>query len=281
MTSRLRIKHTSTYRYSRPITASYNEARFTPLATDWQVPLESTLSIAAASWQHQFVDYWGTQVRAFEVSHPHDELVLESVSLVEVNGERLPAPMPVSWADMASATVRDRFVEFLTQTPTTMPSREWIKLARQTVGSLAPHDAALALSARVHALMSYQPGTTGVQTTAREAWVARRGVCQDYAHLLVGALRELGIPARYVSGYLHPTVDAPIGEATVGESHAWVEWWAGEWVGHDPTNNLVAGERHVIVGYGRDYTDVPPFKGIVAGNAETEMVVSVEIVRLA
>ena len=115
--------------------------------------------------------------------------------------------------------------------------------------------------------MTYQPGSTGVNTPALEAWRARTGVCQDYAHLVVGTLRQVGLPARYVSGYLHPDADAAIGETAVGESHAWVEWWLGDWTGHDPTNNGAVGERHVLVGRGRDYTDVPPIKGLVAGSS--------------
>jgi transglutaminase-like putative cysteine protease len=84
-----------------------------------------------------------------------------------------------------------------------------------------------------------------------------------------------------VSGYLHPAEEPELGEPVVGESHAWVEWWLGEWTGHDPTNDAEVGERHVIVGRGRDYTDVPPIKGIVAGPAESDLAVTVEITRLA
>ncbi len=281
MTSRLRITHTSTYTYDKPIGSSYNEARLTPAATPWQMPLESKLTVEAASWQFPFIDYWGTSVRAFEINRPHTELVLESVSLVEVDGSLQPAPKPVTWADLRQATVQDAFVEYLTPTPSTDPGAEWSALAREAAAGLEPHDAALAISALLNNLMTYQPGATGVHTTAAEAWEERLGVCQDYAHLLVGSLRELGIPARYVSGYLHPTRSAPIGVPKVGESHAWVEWWAGAWIGHDPTNNIPSGERHVIVGRGRDYRDVPPFKGIVAGTAQTELSVTVEIVRLA
>jgi transglutaminase-like putative cysteine protease len=102
------------------------------------------------------------------------------------------------------------------------------------------------------------------------------------AHLLIGALRHVGVPARYVSGYLHPRPDAAIGEPAAGDSHAWVEWWLGAWAGHDPTNAADVTEQHVIVGTGRDYGDVPPIKGIVAGPAGTsELSVSVSITRLA
>ena len=130
--------------------------------------------------------------------------------------------------------------------------------------------------------MTYLPGSTGVNTVAAEAWTARAGVCQDYAHLVIGALRHVGIPARYVSGYLHPSTHPELGEATVGESHAWVEWWLGTWFPHDPTNNGPVVDRHVMIGTGRGYVDVPPIKGIVAGvPAGVELDVAVEITRLA
>ena len=130
--------------------------------------------------------------------------------------------------------------------------------------------------------MTYQPGSTEVHTLAAEAWADRRGVCQDYAHLVVGALRHVGLPARYVSGYLHPAKEPEIGVLTSGESHAWVEWWLGEWVAYDPTNAADVGERHIMIGAGRDYNDIPPIKGIVAGTRVTaQMSVSVDLVRLA
>jgi transglutaminase-like putative cysteine protease len=129
--------------------------------------------------------------------------------------------------------------------------------------------------------MTYMTGVTAVHTTAAEAWDERRGVCQDYAHLVVGALRHVGMPARYVSGYLHPNAVPGIGDSAYGESHAWVEWWLGAWVAHDPTNLADVAERHVIVGTGRDYGDVPPIKGIVAGQHNTVgLEVTVELTRL-
>ena len=127
--------------------------------------------------------------------------------------------------------------------------------------------------------MEYVSGVTAVSSTAAEAWESRKGVCQDIAHVAVGALRAAGLPARYVSGYLHPRADAPIGETVVGESHAWVEWFSGRWHGYDPTNQLEIGDRHVRVGHGRDYTDVAPLRGVYAGAAGSELFVSVSITR--
>ena len=149
-------------------------------------------------------------------------------------------------------------------------------------GRSAPGDAARDISLAVHEALTYLPGSTQVQTSAAEAWQERSGVCQDYAHLVVGALRHVGLPARYVSGYLHPAASPEVGQTLSGESHAWVEWWQGEWVAFDPTNAVEVGNRHVMVGAGRDYADVPPIKGIVAGgHSDSALTVTVELTRMA
>jgi transglutaminase-like putative cysteine protease len=142
-------------------------------------------------------------------------------------------------------------------------------------------ETALEISRAIGTAVEYVTGVTGVNSTAREAWAEGKGVCQDMAHLVVGALRSVGIPARYVSGYLHPDGDAPIGTTVTGESHAWVEWWAGEWVGYDPTNRAFVAGDHVVVGRGREYGDVPPFKGVYAGAGSSRLTVTVETTRLA
>ena len=127
--------------------------------------------------------------------------------------------------------------------------------------------------------IDYMQGVTAVTSTAVDAWEARKGVCQDIAHIAIGALREVGIPARYVSGYLHPKPSAEVGEAVTGESHAWVEWFAGDWQGFDPTNNIEIGDRPVLVGRGRDYNDVPPLRGVYAGPGKSQLKVKVTITR--
>lgn len=283
MTARLRIKHLSHYRYADVIRASFNELRLTPLATPWQNPLEFVLRVEEATWQSSYADYWGTQVRVVEVHAPHRDLTIQATSLVEVDGSRLPAVhVETTWDQVRSDDVLDAWGEFLAQTDFTRPDEELGFLADEIAAtSNSPYDAARRLSTAVHNAMEYLPGSTGVHTAGREAWESRAGVCQDYAHLLVGALRHIGIPARYVSGYLHPTAEPEIGATATAESHAWVELWLTDWAGHDPTSDTAVGERHVLVGRGRDYSDVAPIKGIVAGSAKSEMTVSVEITRLA
>lgn len=283
MTTRLSVQHISRYLYDQPVTASFNEARLTPLTTVWQYPLESVLRVDEASWEHQYTDYWGTTVRVFEAQRAHSELVVQATSVVELDASRIPqTDKAMSWDTVRGSEIVQRLGEYLSSTASTAPEPQLAARAEKLAAANSPHETALALCTFVNEQMTYQPGSTGVYTTAREAWKVRSGVCQDYAHLVVGALRHVGLPARYVSGYLHPNRDAEIGEPAAGESHAWVEWWLGEWAGHDPTNDAEIGERHILVGRGRDYRDVPPIKGIVAGSAgASELSVSVEVTRLA
>ena len=128
--------------------------------------------------------------------------------------------------------------------------------------------------------MTYETGVTHVHSGAQQAWAEGRGVCQDFAHVTIGALRSLGMPARYVSGYLAPKREAEVGESSKGESHAWVEFWDGGWMPFDPTNGVFVGLDHVAVVRGRDYTDVQPFKGVYSGAADSTLTVEVSFTRL-
>jgi transglutaminase-like putative cysteine protease len=282
MRTRYRIQHTSRYDYDRTVGASFNEARLTPLQTAWQTRLESGIRIEPMTWSFRYTDYWGTEVRVFEADKPHRSLEVRATSLVELDAARRPAPGQLGWADLRAGTVRDEFTEYLRQTRATEPPLELADLADSIAADHTPAQAARAIGEAVHDAVTYRSGVTAVQTTAVEAWHQRSGVCQDYAHLVVGALRHMGVPARYVSGYLYPTTKPEVGDTALGESHAWVEFWAGEWTAHDPTNLAEVADRHVMVGTGRHYGDVPPIKGIVAGSHETlGLDVTVELTRLA
>jgi transglutaminase-like putative cysteine protease len=281
MRARYRIVHRSLYEYDRDVHASYNEARLTPQQAPWQSRLESTITVDPVTWSYRYEDYWGNAVRVFEVEKPHSSLEVRAVDLVELDPARRPGPRSLGWGELSSAAVRDRYVEFLAQTPATTPPGELAERAQELAGRLDPVAAARAIGEAVHDAVTYRSGVTAVHTTAVEAWRERSGVCQDYAHLVVGALRHVGVPARYVSGYLYPQADPAVGDSTSGESHAWVEFWTGEWSPHDPTNLAEVADRHVTIGSGRDYSDVPPIKGIVAGSHETRLTVTVELARVA
>ncbi|GAA5202935.1 transglutaminase family protein [Microbacterium jejuense] len=279
---RLRIEHQTGFSYGGDVTASYNEARMLPVSTESQFVLNSSLDIEPSTSVNQYVDYFGTRVAAFDVLTPHSALSITARSLVEVR----PRPLEhidVTWDGLAREANRSiETVEQLSLTGRTRPHDEVAELARSIA---AQHDhpgrAAHAISVAVGDAVEYMHGVTGVHSTAAEAWEARKGVCQDIAHITLGALRSVGIPARYVSGYLHPRPSAEVGVAVTGESHAWIEWFSGEWQGFDPTNNIEIGDRHVLVGRGRDYNDVPPLRGVYAGPFKSNLHVKVTITREA
>lgn len=278
--ARLRVVHTSTFRYAGPVAASYNEARMTPLSQVGQTVVATRIDVKPHTWWHEYRDYWGSAVTAFEVLAPHESLVITAEHLVDV-AERVPGRAPVGWDVLHGPDLRDRLAEFLADTPTTEPPDEVVALARTAADGLEPAQAAEAVCRALRDRVDYIPGATTVHTPATEAWAAGAGVCQDIAHLAVGALRSIGIPARYVSGYLHPRFDAPVGETVSGESHAWVEWWTGEWTAYDPTNRVPVGEHHVVLARGRSYDDVAPLRGIYAGAGTQELAVEVRITREA
>jgi transglutaminase-like putative cysteine protease len=277
---RLHVVHRTGFRYETPAVASYNEARMTPLTTTTQTTLDARVEASPVTWTYTYWDYWGTQVTAFEALAPHAELQVVSTSTVEV-APGIEVVASAGWDVLRRESVLDELVELLTQTPCTEPVDEVVALARDVAGDLPPDAAALAVCAAIDERVSYVPGVTSVHTNAVEVWQTGKGVCQDFSHLTIGALRSLGIPARYVSGYLHPQPDVPLGATVEGQSHAWVEWWAGDWVAYDPTHGSPVGDDHVLVARGRDYTDVTPLKGIYAGSAGSELFVSVEVTRLA
>jgi len=295
---RLRIVHRTQVRYQGPVRASYNEARMTPLALPRQSVLNADVraDIPVPIWTYS--DYWGTDVSSFDIQAPHEELEIIAQATVETRPAPAP-PRPLSWAVLrervtdaadaagtagtpGTADTADRtLLEFLTPTSRTAVTAELAETARQRTAGADPLEAAGEIVSWVNQRVSYVPGATEVQTGAQEAWDMGKGVCQDMAHLTVALLREVGLPARYVSGYLHPIAAAEPGDEIEGESHAWVEYWDGEWIACDPTNLAPVGERHVVVAAGRDYGDVPPLKGIYRGAPNSSMQVAVTVTRLA
>ncbi len=275
----LQISHRTTFRYDAPIPTSYNEARLLPAHLPRQRVLESSVDISPVTWQTNYSDYWDSRVIAFEVLRPHDELSVVSRFTVEVLPAE-PASTDATWDDVRAERTQDLLAEYLANSPATEPTAELLEFAKTTAADLGPDAAARAICTHLHEVIEYVPGVTTVHTPASHAWQERKGVCQDFAHLALGALRSLGIPARYVSGYLHPRPEAGVGETVHGESHAWVEWWAGEWHAFDPTNAKEVGDHHVIVARAREYNDVMPMAGVFAG-AGSLLEVVVEVTQIS
>jgi transglutaminase-like putative cysteine protease len=277
---RLQVVHRTAFHYSGPVRSSYNEARLTPENSNRQTTLRSRVEIEPAATAYAYRDYWGTAVTAFDLHGPHSELVVTGTSIVEA-GPDLAVHDRVGWAALDTREVRDQFGELLTPTRLTAMDDDVVEQARAAVGDAKPYEAGSLVCRFVRDHIEYLSGATNVKTNAMQAWAKGTGVCQDISHVTVGLLRALGLPARYVSGYLHPKPQAGIGEPVTGESHAWVEWWDGGWNGFDPTNSVEIGTRHVTLGRGRDYSDVPPFKGLFSGPKSEGHTVTVEVTRLA
>jgi transglutaminase-like putative cysteine protease len=279
VTWKLRIRHTTGYRYRGEVHSSYNEARVTPLSTDRQVAVEASVNVTPATPTFRYWDYWGVLVDAFDVHEPHTELSVVGSSVVETS-PATAAPTSATWDDLARPEVVDQFAELL-QPTTYVPLLEDDHVVPSLDRAGSPSQAVETAVEWVHDRLEYRKGATDVSTTAADALRIGSGVCQDFTHLTLAVLRRAGIPARYVSGYLYPSESAAVGTTSTGESHAWIEAWTGDWWGFDVTHGRPVAERHVVVGRGRDYGDVSPLKGVYHGAPAEALTVSVEITRLA
>ncbi|HEY1651808.1 MAG TPA: transglutaminase family protein [Acidimicrobiales bacterium] len=272
---RLRVSHETRFEYDGLARASYNELRLTPRTELRQTALESRVVTVPPAPQYGYVDYWGTHVVAFNVDRGHDRLSITGTSLVDTQPADQPAD--ASWGEVADASTI--MADHLSHHLFTAPGPELAAIA-DDLRAATPLATARQIIEWTQGALRYVRGVTSVHTSANEAYADGAGVCQDFAHLTLSLAKRSGLPSRYVSGYFHPETDATVGEEVTGETHAWIEMWTGSWWGYDPTNDCEVGERHVAVGRGRDYGDVPPVKGIYAGNAEHTMRVGVRITRL-
>jgi len=280
MTMQLKIVHTTTFEYDGLATASYNQARLTPPTNADQIVFHTRVDVSPTPWTYGYRDYFGSQVTAFEVFDPHAALTVTAHSTVQTNRAAAPGAQ-LSWAEIDSPSVRDRLTEYLASPEVVAPTPDLGVLVSDLGASAdSPGAAARAVCALIHAEVAYRRGSTSVMSHAADAWSQREGVCQDMTHLAIGGLRRLGIPARYVSGYLHPSPEPEVNVPISGESHAWVEWWDDGWHAWDVANDLEPSDRHVVIATGRDYTDVKPLSGIFTGAGTSRMAVDVQVTRL-
>lgn len=276
------IRHVTRFRYSVPVSESVMEVRMQPRGDAGQRcrTFQLTTSPRASVSSHR--DYLGNTVHHFDVPGRHSALTVTAEALVEVQP---PAPLPESLApadwDALDALVREQdHWDMLMPSHFARPSRALADLS----GELGlrrredPLSTLWELNLQLYRSFDYAPDTTHVHSPIEDALQARRGVCQDFAHIMIALVRDLGIPCRYVSGYLfHRREDHDRSEEDA--SHAWVEALLPGlgWVGFDPTNNLLAGERHIRAAVGRDYADVPPTRGVYKGNASSDLDVAVRV----
>lgn len=283
---RLSIDHTTGFSYAGPVGASYNEARMIPASTPHQTVWSSRISIDPSAWSFSYRDYWGTTVTTFELHQPHERLTVHAQGVVETRGdadpwddERRTTKDDLGWGALRDRGVISSMTEYLEVTERTAPPEELAALTIEAARDHPPRLAALNICDVIGEHLRYEKGATAVTSTAQEVWDGGTGVCQDFSHVTVGALRSVGLPARYVSGYLHPGGTDDPNHKIIGESHSWVEWWCGTWVPYDPTTRRRISDHYVRVGHGRDYGDVPPLRGTYSGGV-SEMFVTVEMTQL-
>lgn len=274
-----RIKHITRYTYPSPVIDSANQVMLFPLDDEQQEVKKHDLLITHQPSVELFTDYFGNKVGIFSVIKPHRELTIESIIEVIIQAAQLPN------SDMAAETQWDNLNTIREQFPymdfMLLESCDAYDEICAVVKSLmnetiTPFAIAGEMSAFVYQNFEYKKGITSVETQVDEIWKLKAGVCQDFAHILLVMLRIVGIPARYVSGYICPKNHELRGE---GATHAWVEAYIPfhGWLGFDPTNNCIASDRHVRLAVGRSFTDCTPVKGTYKGSSEHLLEVSVSI----
>lgn len=286
---RYRIVHKTEYKYSEPASLSQNELFLQPRETVTQRVSGCEVKITPPpQYMHKRVDYFGNTAQVFMVQHPHQQLTVEAVSLVETLKPAATFPEEsMAWESvverLAAHTHPSDLVayQFIFGSPMTLASSAVRSFAEQSFAPGTPVlVGALDLMNRIFTDFTYDKEATGVDTPVEQVLLHKKGVCQDFAHLMISGLRSMGLAARYVSGYLE-TQPPPGKEKLVGAdaSHAWLALFVPElgWIDLDPTNNLIPGEQHITLAWGRDYGDVTPVKGVVMGGGLHNLSVSVDV----
>jgi len=268
------IVHRTEYHYASPVRDSFNEAHLQPFSDEWQTVDHFLLKVLPAARLRHHHDFYSNVVHHFEITEPHTTLLVESSLQVTTKArptlDEAETPWPL--ARIGEAERETRVFDFLQESRFVEMSPEFWRMAIDvTDGITDTWQAALALMKTVHARLKYEPNSTEVHTHARDVLRNKRGVCQDFAHVLLSLCRTLKIPALYVSGYL--------ATETASATHAWVEVLVpgAGWRPLDPTHNCQPGETYVKIAVGRDYADVPPVRGTYKGTTEHKMNVQVRI----
>ncbi len=280
----LEIRHVTQYKYAVPVRESVMELWMQPQKSVRQRLVSFDLDLDPPSQLFSYADSFGNAVYHFDVPQPHDQLTITARAAVE---SQAPPPLPAAldigeWDRMRSDFLRGENFDFLHPHGF---ARETEALRRyeadHNIAALRQRDpltALLALNKAIYESFDYEAGVTRADSPIDHVLEQRRGVCQDFAHVMIAICRSWGVPARYVSGYLF--TDRKHGDRSDPDAtHAWVEVFLPSlrWVGLDPTNNTIAGERHIACAVGRDYSDVPPSRGVYKGEAESELVVGVSV----
>jgi transglutaminase-like putative cysteine protease len=277
------IKHVTAYRYSEPVRESQMDVRMEPRSEQYQRCWSFRLTTSPQAEISNYRDAGNNTVHHFDIPHPHTRLVITAESLVELSPHpSLPESLPsTAWDELDSLgdDVEEAF-DMLQPSPFAANSSALDQfIARLDIRRLGdPLTTVKMLNSTIFGAFAYAPQSTRVDSPIDDALHNRRGVCQDFAHIMIALCRRLGIPCRYVSGFLFHRIEDH-DRSSEDATHAWVEALLPNlgWVGFDPTNNLIAADRHIRTAIGRDYADVPPTRGIFKGEAKTESELTVRV----
>lgn len=279
-----RLRHVTTYAYAHAVDLAAHLLLLTPRSLPHQRVVRSALAVTPTpSHVTDAPDHFGNRATRVFIDVPHDRFEVIAEALVEVRFPDPPPPaMTPPWGDVAAAALRGPAAEFVFPSPLAPLVAAATGFAAASFPAGRPVlPGLLELMGRIRRDFAYRPGVTGTDTQVAEVMLSRTGVCQDFAHVMIAALRGLGLPARYVSGYVR-TRPPPGGAARRGadQSHAWVEAWMGEglgWIGLDPTNDIVVRDEHVVLAWGRDFGDVSPLSGVILGGGNHGLWVAVDL----
>ena len=276
------VHHVTRFRYSAPISESIMEVRIQPRSEGIQRCLDFRLSTSPRAQILSYRDDLGNRVHHFDVPNRHSHLTITAEAIVELmTPPVLPEVLPTTaWAELDAMTADNAYWDTLKPSHFAHPSELLYALMRDLDVQRRddPLSVLRALNTAIYQHFEYAKHNTRADSPIDEALSIRRGVCQDFAHIMIALVRELQIPCRYISGYLFQQSDKPA-RSEDGATHAWVEAFLPglNWVGFDPTNDMLAGERHIRIAAGRDYADVPPTNGVFRGTAESDLSVTVKV----
>jgi transglutaminase-like putative cysteine protease len=285
------VRHLTRYRYESPVAANTCTLRLLLRSIDGQSVIENRIDVAPRpdDWNER-TDIFGNRVVRMRIEAPHRELAITSHARVEAHRLAPPAPgLTPAWEMVASDAAASASLAADSPAFALYASRlvgifeAATDYARESFPARRPtYEAALELNARIRADFAYDTTATGVATSPADAFAKRSGVCQDFAHVMIAALRGLGLPALYVSGYIRTV--APPGKARLAgadASHAWVSVWCGQefgWLGLDPTNAIPVGDDHIVIAHGRDYSDAAPVEGVILSSGRQKLDVAVDVI---
>ncbi|MEP7271682.1 MAG: transglutaminase family protein [Acidobacteriota bacterium] len=276
------VRHLTRFLYNAPISESTMVVHMQPRSELGQRCVQFELSTSPRARVYAYRDHLGNVVHHFDIPARHTQLRITAEATVEVSPSvAIPEALgPDAWNALDSAARNGENWEYLKPSVFVDRTAMLDDFAKELAldRTVDPLSLLLRINAEIFHAFQYTPQSTQVDSPIDDALRARRGVCQDFAHIMLALVRPLGIPARYVSGYLYQG-EKNRDRSEVGASHAWIEAWLPQlgWIGFDPTNNLVVEMRHVITAAGRDYSDVPPTRGVFKGTAASELSVAVVV----